>query len=86
MKKGFIILGTLIAVMPYTGFSGEIKELFFLFSGLIIAIMGYVVNVVEPIKPPEPTKEETPTAPSTPTVEASATPAEEVGTTESEKV
>ncbi len=58
MKNTFIILGTLIAVMPYVGFAGSIKDLFFLFAGLTIAIMGYLVQVAEKPTPPEPPKED----------------------------
>jgi len=59
MKNAFIILGTLIAISPYTGFAGDIKEFFLLFAGLTIAIMGYVVQVVEKPVPPEPPKDDT---------------------------
>lgn len=44
MRKTFIILGIIIAIMPYTGFPSGFKTMFFFFSGLLIAVMGYMIH------------------------------------------
>lgn len=40
-----VSLGILLAIMPFLGFPAGIKDILFIFLGLIIAIIGYFSNV-----------------------------------------
>ncbi len=41
-KATIITLGVLIAIIPFTGFPGDVKTAFFVFAGLAIAIASYI--------------------------------------------
>ena len=40
-----IALGFLVALMPFLGFPGGAKTIFFVFAGLLLAVMGYVLEI-----------------------------------------
>ncbi len=40
-----ITLGFLVALMPFLGFPGDVKTIFFVIVGLALAVMGYVLEV-----------------------------------------
>ena len=43
-KNIIVVLGLLIAVMPFLGFPGVLKEAFFLFAGIAVSLLGYFFN------------------------------------------
>ncbi len=42
--KIIITLGILVALIPFLGFSGVVKDTFFVLAGITIAVLTYVTN------------------------------------------
>jgi flagellar biosynthesis component FlhA len=43
-RATIIALGLLVALMPFLGFPGGAKTIFFVFVGLLLAVIGYVLE------------------------------------------
>jgi len=54
--KIIITLGVLTVIMPFLGFPGGVRDTFFVFAGIIIAVLTYITNKFSTI---ENTKKET---------------------------
>jgi len=48
--KIIITLGTLTAIVPFLGFPGIVKDIFFVLAGIVIAVLTYITNKFLTIK------------------------------------
>ncbi len=43
-QKIIFFLGIWVAILPFLGFPGSWKQIFFLITGLLLAYLGYMLN------------------------------------------
>lgn len=43
-EMGLILLGILVAVLPHLGFPSEVKVIVFAVSGLVVAVIGFLLR------------------------------------------